>query len=179
MVHTNMHGNDWGRRHRSVATFLASIMMREKIIWRVVGVPSPPSLNDCTRRARPGAATVNAPRRGRRTEPCKRSAAAGRGSRRRRVGRPSSYRRLPSSSLPARSRKLAGLLLVLDVARNLPRLVIHVAGLWSSPMVHFLVSLKSYPFAILSLHFSQDSVSFAFPCYRFKSEQLGEGATNV
>ena len=39
-------------------------------------------------------------------------------------------------------------------------------------------SLKSYPFAVHSLHFSQDSVSFCFPCYRFKSEQLSEGATN-
>ena len=45
--------------------------------------------------------------------------------------------------------------------------------------IFFLMgSLKSYPFAVHSLHFSQDSVSFCFPCYRFKSEQLSEGATN-
>jgi len=81
MVHTNMHGNDWERRHRSVATFLASIMMREKIIWRMVG-SIPPSLNDCTSRARPGAARMNAPRRGRPPPPCKGGAATGRGSRR-------------------------------------------------------------------------------------------------
>ena len=85
MVHMNMRGNDWERRHISVATFLASIMMREKIIWRMVG-SIPPSLNDCTSRARPGAARMNAPRRGRPplpcTRPCKGGAAAGRGSRR-------------------------------------------------------------------------------------------------
>lgn len=39
----NMHGNDWGGgRHRSAATFLASIMMRGKIIWWTVGVHSIP-----------------------------------------------------------------------------------------------------------------------------------------
>ncbi|KAJ1290067.1 hypothetical protein BS78_02G214000 [Paspalum vaginatum] len=50
MVHMNMHGNDWERRHRSAATFLESIMMREKIIWRVVGSvpPSPQWLHEAS-----------------------------------------------------------------------------------------------------------------------------------
>ena len=52
MVHMNMHGNDWQGRHRSAATFLASIMMRGKIIWWMVG-SIPPFLNDCMHEPEP------------------------------------------------------------------------------------------------------------------------------
>lgn len=166
MVHMNMHGNDWERRHRSVATFLASIMMREKIIWRMVG-SIPPSLNDCTSRARPGAARVNAPRRGRPplpcTGPCKTSAATGRGSRRRRVYRYRSCSRRGQESW-------------LAVARNLPRLVIHVAGLWS---ISCSGQFEVVSFAVLSLHFSQDSVSFAFVATASRASSLARAPLMV
>ncbi|KAG2635639.1 hypothetical protein PVAP13_2NG398603 [Panicum virgatum] len=118
----------------------------------------PPSLNDCTSRARPGAARMNAPRRGRPpppcTRPCKGGAATGHDSR-----RASPYRAGYGGLLPGEVKKagwLAGWLAAgrVAVARNLPRLVIHVAGLCCGP-----VHLLSYgEFEV--------------------SEQLSEGATN-
>jgi len=76
MVHMNMHGNDWQGRHRSAATFLASIMMRGKIIWWMVGSIPHSSMTACTSRSRshshPGAERVNARRRGRPPLPCTR-----------------------------------------------------------------------------------------------------------
>lgn len=62
------------------------------------------------------------------------------------------------------------------MARNLARLVIHVAGLWS--LVRLPGSLKSYP--LQSLVYISPKIRFWFAFHdHFKSEQqLSEGATN-
>jgi hypothetical protein len=180
MVHMNMHGNDWQGRHRSAATFLASIMMRGKIIWWMVGSIPHSSMTACTSRSRshshPGAERVNARRRGRPPLPCtrpgkRRGARHGNGSWLAKATRRSS-----------RNRAYYGLVHGVDeesrlaMARNLARLVIHVAGLWS--LVRLPGSLKSYP--LQSLVYISPKIRFWFAFHdHFKSEQqLSEGATN-
>lgn len=64
----------------------------------------------------------------------------------------------------------------LAVARNLPRLVIHVAGLWS---IFCSGQFEVVSFAVLSLHFSQDSVSFAFAATALRASSLARAPLMV